>query len=172
MRLVAVDPGKNGAAIAGNTDTKKAKIHRLKYDKNNDLNVRSFVNFICEARPELILLETPVISAKDALWSKSGIYAFGDLVGQIKVAIKMADRPTRYIKPTQWQKTMFEGIKTKLPPKEKALIAYSQFYPSSPLPMTKRQKSPHDGEVDALLILTDGVLKYGGGKLIQWEFEL
>lgn len=170
MIIIGVDPGKKGALVSVDTIRKRAASYRLVFDKLGDIEVRSLVNWVCSRLPDLILLETPTVSANDKQWGKSVVFSFGDSLGQVKVALRMSGRPIRYIKPTQWQKEIFEGITAKIPPKDKALIAYKQFYPGEPIPMAPRQKKPHDGEIDALLVATYGVLKYGGGQIQQWEF--
>ena len=151
--------------------TQIARQFELVFDKAGDLDFRSFVNWVCGELPDLILLETPAVGSHDKKWGNLQIFNMGDVFGQVKSAVRLSGRPTRYLKPSQWQKKMYEGILQKVPAKEKAVIAYKQLYPNEPIPLPNNRKKPHDGVLDALLIATYGVLEYGGGKLLQWRFE-
>jgi len=86
----------------------------------------------------------------------SSMFKFGKVYGEVLGAIKSENIPHTLITPQKWQKEIFQGIETKLKPKEKALIAAKRLFPNESFLATPRSRKPHDGMVDALLLAEYG----------------
>lgn len=96
-------------------------------------------------------------------------FSFGFTCGEINVTLKALGRPMQLVKPAIWQKQLFEGTSPDLKPKARALIAYERLFPHKPVPVGPKSGKPNDNIVDALLVCTYGVLKFGSGGLRSWS---
>lgn len=84
-------------------------------------------------------------------------FNYGRGFAAIEIAIQELKIPVTYIEPRKWQKEMFQGIDSRLKPKEQSLIAVERLFPQYLDSIPKRPKGKyHDGAVDALLIAEYG----------------
>lgn len=82
-----------------------------------------------------------------------GAFNYGRGFAALEIAIHELQLPVTYVEARKWQKDLFDGIDTRLKPKEQSLIAAERLLPVhfAALPRNKKGK-PHEGAVDALLI--------------------
>lgn len=83
--------------------------------------------------------------------SANASYTFGKYVGHLLGLIDMADIPYTLVRPSVWQKEMFQGTDPKINTKNRAWQACMRLWPEqSFVPEGKRK--PSDGLVDAACI--------------------
>lgn len=168
MKIAGIDPGKNGYMTILDTVSDQAWTYPLKFDKQNQLDLDWF-----KATREILAPGDLIVVEKVSSVRGSGstqTFNFGFVCGQIGLASRVSGFRFRYIVPQTWQKLIHEGITGKLTPKEKSKIAYEQFFPDDPFKTPRGGKISHD-LIDSCLLATFGVLRYGGGKLREWNFE-
>ena len=99
--------------------------------------------------------------------SAKSTFQFGRAYEGILASLAIAECRHAIIKPREWQKLAWQGVKKILKPnrrvdtKQTSLKAVRQLFPKANIYPTERSRKPHDGMVDALLIAYAGALKYG-----------
>lgn len=171
MRVIGIDPGGKGAAVALSSKGAETSAIRLPFDKQKQLDIRTWWDWANSwAKPgDLILLEKPSVGGGN--WGKTQIFNFGHVCGQINMAARMTGSAVRLVPPQAWQKMIHEGVNGNLKAKDRTMVAYKQFFPDNPMVPPKCRKAD-DNAVDALMLAVYGVLKYGGGRLQPWDFDL
>lgn len=155
MRFCTIDPGKTGAIIYIDTDTKLGSYSPLYYDRNNILQMDKFEQFIETNRPNMVFIEK--VSGRGG-WGANVNFTFGSVFGQIVLACKTLDKPIQLVPPKTWQKIVHSGTPSNLDAKEKSNLAYTNFFPISPV--TNKSKKVHSGAMDAILIALYVCQKY------------
>jgi len=166
MIIAGIDPGKEGYCVALDILTKTIWKYPINFDRNGILNLDEFENeFFGKIKPDLIILEK--VMGRGG-WGATQTFSMGLSYGQIHLATKKIGVPYRLVIPQTWQKLIFEGITQKLPAKIKANLAYRQLFPNDPIPNLRGSKNKNENIVDALLIATYGIMKYGDGNFLPF----
>jgi len=166
MRIAGIDPGKKGVVVALDSDGGGMRIHKLGFDSAGTLVWDWFYKFTKDADINLFIVERP---RGRGGFTATSTFALGEVCGQVRQVVAQTQIPWRHVDPKVWQEVIHKGIPANRSPKIKSQAAYEQLYPHKPLPLTPRSKKTDDNLIDALLIATYGVLKYGGGKLQRWD---
>lgn len=167
MRLLGVDPGKNGAAVVLDTKEPLGWFYKFRFHFDGLLDKESFKWFVEDHHIDMILLEK--VQGRGN-WAATNNFNFGAVFGQTWLAVSCLKKPYLLVRPQQWQKKIHEGIEGKLSPKEKSACAYRNLFPHKPLPAGPRGGGVHDGVLDALLIAYYGVIKQKK-QLLPWIIE-
>lgn len=179
MKVIGIDPGKNGGCVILSTECEKAYYHQFNFDKQAQLELSWFRDFATKINKEdLIMLEKPHVVHKSSVTS---MFNMGHVCGQINMAVRLIQCKYRLVDPKGWQKIIHEGTNTNLTAKERTMLAYTQFYPKNPLcpdprykkdgTLAKIQPKVSPDLVDALMIATFGIMKYSKVGLKNWQFE-
>lgn len=88
----------------------------------------------------------------------SSVYTYGHHCGVIEGLLIALKVPYTLVPPKTWQKPMFIGTATDIPPKKRALVAARRLFPKEHF-VPNGCRVPHDGLVDAALIALWGVRK-------------
>ena len=171
MRIVGVDPGRLGHAVAIDTISGEGWSYKLPFDAQGsiDLAFARWLMAICRDHESIVTLEK-LNAAKNDKFGNHTMFKMGFAYGQLDAAIRATMLPSRIVTPQQWQKLFHEGIDTKLTTKEKTILAYQRMFPHDPIPKNPRQKKINDNAVDALFIAQYTAIKFGGGKMIDMNF--
>ena len=182
MRIVAVDPGKKGRILGIDTQEPLGWFHKLQYT-GNELSITQTESALTAIKPSVVILEKVrgrgtlgIQSTKAANWSASSNFNFGDTFGQIRTVLRYSSFRLGFslglLDPQTWQKTAWQGIETKLKPKEKSLIAYDRLFPRKPLSVNPRALSPDDGLIDCLLMIYHYLMNTKQFQdMPNWKFE-
>lgn len=167
MRVVGIDPGKEGYAVALDTVSKAGWALRLPYDAQGSIALAfpRWLIKICQGHDSLVLLEKLNATGGDRM-GKNTIFKMGYAYGQLDAAVRATLLPSRLVTPQQWQKVVSEGIDQKLSAKDRSMVTYTRIFPDDPLPRRPRQKKVDNNAVDAFLIAQYGALKFGGGQMV------
>lgn len=156
MKFVAIDPGKNGAIVALDYDLNRGHYLKLSYDKNGVIEYEMVIKLLNEYQPKRIYLEK--VQGRGG-WGASQTFNFGSYFGQLKLILSQVNHPHQLVTPLTWQRVIHDGIDKTLKPKERSLVAFKNLLPTVSVDFGKRK--PHDGIMDALLILVWAYDKYG-----------
>ena len=160
MILGACDPGKNGAIVVIDSDTKEGITHKLKYDGNGELILEYLDLIFGEMRPQLFMHEK-LHGWKSGKGSAASMFNQGSYYGQSLLATRTYKTPFKLVSPREWQKNLHRGINANLTSKQKTMIAYRNHFPSLIVPRGPRGGPEHDGIIDALMICVYGFQEYG-----------
>jgi len=167
LLICGIDPGLTGYAVTLSTTTTKAYILPLSVNKDKAFDSKLLRRFLFDHKPDLVVLEKPI---GRGIGRATAIYNQGVIYGQIWESIKLM--PHRRVDPKAWQKLLHEGISPKIDAKARSLISYQQLWPHEPIPKkTLKTKEVDHNAIDAMLMATYGVLKFGDDKSIKrWVF--
>jgi hypothetical protein len=89
-----------------------------------------------------------------AMGAKSAFF-YGQDFRTLEIAAIVSKKPYTLIEPQKWTKVIHQGTNAQLKPKARSLIALKRLYPDWPelVPLSPKAKKPHEGVIDALLIL-------------------
>jgi len=160
MVICGADPGKKGALVALDTDSRYCNHIKLAYDKAGDLETGPLSWWLACASPDLILLEK--VGGRGG-WGAVQTFNFGDVYGQLRLFLRMSGYPLRMVPPKTWQAFAHAGVSPSLAPKDRSALVLSQTFPAS--------SKLHDGVMDAFLLTWFGVSKYGKSSRIDWDFK-
>lgn len=170
MRIAGVDPGKKGAIVVVSCDAPEGFFYRLKYNKAKHLD-DDLLRFLEQAAPDQIVLEK--VQGRGG-FNATSTFNFGFACGELNALLRywasVRSASMHYVAPQTWQKVCHEGIADGLNPKERSAVAYERLFPHSP-GKTPKQKRTDDNVIDALLLATYGVIRFGGGLLRRWELS-
>lgn len=168
--IIGVDPGKDGAIAVSGVVIQKITIPKIKTEVDTRELARIFKGFGELDREVTIILED-VHSIFGA--SAKSNFSFGKICGMLEGLCNAFGY--RYIKvqPKVWQKAMHEGIPLITKPAKKeggkptkdtkamSLMAAKRLWPGEAFVKSTRASNPHDGIVDALLMMEYGRRVYG-----------
>ena len=157
MILAAADPGKSGAVVTIDCVAKTGYYYPLEYDKTGLLHGPPIVALLAHTKPKRIFLEK--VQGRGH-WNATANFNFGICAGQLRYVLAHSGLPYQFMTAQAWQKTAHEGIDTKLSAKAKSYQAYKNLFPHGPIPGGPRGGQPHDGVIDALLMLVFGFEKF------------
>lgn len=156
MRLLAFDPGKQGAVCLMDTVTKGISFQVLPHTPEGDVDFDKVCDILMEEGPDHIFLE----KASGYSMGAKHAFTYGRGFMALEIAIKLSEIPVTYIEPSRWAKQMHLGINNNLKPKVKSAIAVKRLFPKifKTLPKMGKGKHtrPHEGIVDAILICQYG----------------
>lgn len=99
--------------------------------------------------------------------SAKATFGFGYVAGVLEALLVANKISYTKVQPKQWQKQMWEGIpvitkqgSNRKDTKAMSLLAGQRIFPQVDLRATERSKKPHDGKVDALLLMEYGRRNY------------
>lgn len=148
MRILAIDPGINGAFAFFDGNNWEWELMPINKEKEIQFEkVRQFIeSLFC---PDHIFLERAV---SFGMGTKAA-FNYGRGFAALEIAIKLARVPVTYIEPAKWTKKMHEGIAKDLKAKAKSQIAIARLFPQL-VPLLPKDKNGviHDGIADAILI--------------------
>lgn len=159
MKVLAIDPGKEGYICECDTATKQARVMPLPFRADEILCKKTFQKHFDLSKQSIIILEKISSNPK---WAPASALKFGKHVGQLELLL--ADWPFRAIAPRHWQKDIHLGFSDNMPPKKKSLAAFIRINPNYKL----TKKKINDNMVDSFLIC-DYALKTVGTVLTDWE---
>jgi len=120
----------------------------------NKIDTRRLKEWLIQKKAKFVSIEKAQSFKSDDRDSKMGrqsIYNYGFNSGVVVGVVAALDLPYALVPPKNWQKQMFAGVETKLPPKKRAEIAANRLYPGITFIPTGGRKA-HDGCIDAVLI--------------------
>lgn len=160
MKVVAIDPGQQGAFVFLDGENFESYVMPLAPSKDVDFDaVRSI---LAKAPGAHVFLERAHAGAMGV----TGAFNYGRAFMALEIAIKLSGLAVTYVEPAKWTKLMHEGISKDLKPKAKSLIAVQRLFPNliEKIPKTPKSGKMHEGVVDALLIAGFGARTLGKGK--------
>lgn len=170
MIVAGIDPGKQGAIVLLDSERPVAHFMTLPYSDDGFLLSQQVHKWMkLWGYPDLVVLEK--IKPGGAKSFPSAMFQLGVSYGQVLQFLHIAKVPLRLPYPQQWQKVMHEGIPAKLSSKERSAAAYRMLFPHGPISKGPKGGKINENVVDALLIATYGVLKFGGGKIHPWRLD-
>lgn len=160
MIICGADPGKKGALVALDTETRYCNHIKLSYDKAGELETDALDWWFACVKPDLILLEK--VGGRQG-WGAVQTFNFGDVYGQLRLYLKTQRIPRRMVSPKTWQAFAHQGVSPTMQPKERTRATVSIMFPFC--------KKLHEGVADAFLIAWFGLSKYGKSPRLDWEFK-
>ncbi len=95
-------------------------------------------------------------------------FACGELNAILRYWASLRKVAMHYVTPQAWQKGFHAGMPESLTAKEKSMLAYDRLFPHHPGRLSAA-RATDDNVVDALLLATHGVLRFGHGGLRRWD---
>lgn len=152
---IGIDPGKTGAMVLNDEGKIRETTAIPLIGKEVDVNgINKWLENYFYLSAILIILEKGQAMKKQGVTS---MFNYGRTCGLIEGVIVGNGWPYVLMPPQTWQKEMFVGTpamrgKTKVKPKERALIAATRLWPDEDWRKSERATKPHDGIIDAALI--------------------
>lgn len=164
MIVIGIDPGLEGYffRMSDNQDERfQMAPMPVKGGKKKEIDFDG----VCALLEEMVLPGECHVYLERSIGFNMGTQAafnYGRGFAAIEIAIKLHAVPVTYVEPRKWTKEIFEGIDSRLKPKEQSQIAVERLFPTlaSGLPKKKNGRY-HEGAVDALLIAGYGLRKAG-----------
>lgn len=167
MKIVGIDPGKNGSVVSIDSDNQcSLVVHKLQFDECNILDIFLLNNFLQKESPDCIYIEK--IMGRGGTWGATQNFNFGMIYGQILLAVREAKIPFKMITPQSWQKVIHKGISKSIDSKKRTLIAYKNLFPDQPIPKGPKGGAADPNTIDAFLIAVYGTLD-NYGKILKWR---
>lgn len=183
MNILGIDPGKNGAIVVyDSVDKTISKITIPLIGKILDLNeLARMLKMYDRCNSHIFIEDVHALYGSAA----GATFTFGFVCGAIQGIICTLQIPYTLVQPKAWQKVIYQGIPEQRKPPKKlskkelaikaaggkvrkpkdigsidtkamSLIAAKRLFPDIDLRKNERCKVPHDGIVDALLIMEYG----------------
>lgn len=156
LNFLGIDPGQSGALVILDDGGVIKSLCVMPLGPDGQPSFSGIKGALDEAKkfsPET-LLERAVSFGMGGL----SAFNYGRGFAALEIALQELRMPYTLIEPRKWTKVMFQGIDSRLKPKEQALIAIDRLMPSekSKIPVTPRSKKLHEGVIDATLIAEYG----------------
>lgn len=158
MIVVGIDPGEVSGGYA--TRWADGRIHGDKMKNTKDLT--SYLRGVKAFKDQ----ETYVFIEKAQSFPKQGIasaFNYGRHFGELLGICGSLGLSVTLVHPRVWTKQMHIGAKTD-EPKKRSLEVCQRLFPEVNLLGTERSKNPHEGIVDALLIMEFGRRQLSGNR--------
>jgi hypothetical protein len=157
MKIVGIDPGKEGYAICTDSENETYTPFKFKYDKNNLLQYNEFDEYLQRIKPDHIVIEA--VRGRGG-WSATVNFTFGFIYGQILNAVtRNVDRRKVNkcgivnVVPLTWQNEVSQGLFKSLRGKSKMSKVYEAIYTYDPLgDLRSSRLTLNHNIVDAFLI--------------------
>jgi hypothetical protein len=146
-KILGIDPGLKGAFFLSEPYNHFGHWEMPIHNKEPYFDgIRSILE---KTRPDHIFIERAIPMAMGAKHA----FNYGRGFAALEIAIALSKIPVTYVEPAKWQKALFDGIDSRLKPKERALIAIERLLPEVASIIPKgRTGRMHEGIVDAALI--------------------
>ena len=140
---------------------------RLKFDKDGkkipkirrEVDPVGMVSIFRDLNPDHIFLELVASRSGQGVVS---MFSFGRSFGDVRTAGAWLGCPITLVRPQDWQKVMFEGMKTGGSKQLSADVA-TKLWPEIDLRKSKRSRKIHDGLSDAACIAKYGLRQLSEG---------
>lgn len=157
MLILGIDPGKKGAFSCFDTEVREIVLESpIPILSNGDYDITEILKFAYIKKWDHVFMED--VHSIFGSSAKSN-FQFGRGVGILEAVITSTSRPFTLVKPKEWQKTAWQGIKLVKNPKANSLAAAKRLFPNNSFLATQRSKVPHEGLIDAALIAYYGSTK-------------
>jgi len=172
VKIAGIDPGRSGAIVVLDMESRKAWDHSFSYDGEKVLDGLALLAFLLKTKPDVLLMEKVIGRGG---WNATTNFSLGSSFGQIAQVVRLFrsshESIFRLVEPKKWTTLLHEGLDKKLEAKERSLLAYAQLFPHAPLKVGPRSGKIDHNVLDALLIAVYGVMKFGKGSMQRWTFE-
>lgn len=155
MNYLGIDPGANGGLCLMDESFNIQTLKRMPMIKS-EFNLNELRYFFTHNNIAHCFIEK-VHSIFGA--SAKSNFRFGFNCGVMEGYLGALGIPYTYVSPKEWQKTAHINIEKSLSAKEKSLVSVQRKFPSTNFKISEKGK-PHDGLVDAALIVEHGVKFY------------
>lgn len=152
--IVGIDPGKEGAFVQLSIEGRIVSTAPMPLKPDGSIDYVETKRILSSMAPATFLLERAV---SFGMGGKSAFnYGMGFAV--IQCALLELGLAVTLIEPRKWAKEIFQGIDSKLKPKEQGILALERLFPSEreKIPRGPKTGRPHPGMVDALFIAEFG----------------
>jgi len=157
--IFAIDPGLKGAIVYWNGDIdnhnkfiKSYTMPAIKAGKYNRIDGGGVCDILNKNTSAHVYIERAQAMPGQGTTS---MFNYGMGFGILLGVIQTLGMVYTLVPPQTWHKAILKGVPGDKP-KERALFRCKQLFPDVNLLATERSKKPHDGLVDALLILEYG----------------
>jgi len=152
---MGIDPGNKGAFVVLCGNKVDAVAMPL---ENGEISYPLIIETLEKLAPDLIFLERAVAFGMGT----KGAFTYGRGFAAVEIAIQVCKIPVTYVEPGKWAKEIFQGVDSRLKPKERGKIALQRLFPKllSTLPADKKGNI-HEGVRDALMIAEYGRRQVG-----------
>jgi hypothetical protein len=162
MRILSIDPGKQGAFCYSDYSNGLSKVEitatTMPLLKNKkDYNIHEIKEIVRKSRAEIIIVED-VHSIHGSSSASNFVFGFG--VGLIRGIVETSNIPYQLVPPKTWQKDAWVGISKVKDSKLNSQAAVHRLFPNVNLKATQRSTKEHDGIIDAILIGYYGYLRF------------
>lgn len=149
-RIMGIDPGNKGAFVVLHGRRIEAVAMPL---VNGEISYPLILETLERMAPDQIFLERAVAFGMGA----KGAFTYGRGFAAVEIAIQICKLPVTYVEPGTWTKEIFQGVDSRLKPKERGKIALQRLFPEliATLP-ADRKGNIHEGVRDALMIAEYG----------------
>ena len=159
MLVCGIDPGKKGAFVFLSLSEENPVFKHFPMPLHNDeVHYKGIRELLLQPdlQPDHIYLERAMPMA---MGSKHA-FNYGRGFAALEIAIQVVYLPVTYVEPSKWTKALFEGIDSRLKPKERSIIAGERLLPAfvEKIPRNKNGRLD-EGVLDALLIAYYGLKK-------------
>jgi len=163
MKVVGIDPGKNGCLCLIDSKNNFIKFKKLVFNKSNILDKSPLLNFLKNENPDLVVMEK--VQGRGG-WGATQSFNFGLVCGQIMATA--SDYPMVFPPPQTWQAVSCRGVaKGAGDAKERTLSAYRTMFPKNPLLL---KKTYDKDRLDSFMIALYGQIVFA--KIQSFNFEL
>jgi len=163
MKVVGIDPGKNGCACLIDSKNNLIKYKKLVFNKANMLDRPQLDNWLREINPNLIVMEK--VQGRGG-WGATQSFNFGLICGQIMGSV--SEYPTVFPPPQTWQAVSCRCImKGASDAKERTLAAYRTMFPKNPLGL---KKTYDKDRLDSFMIALYGQIVFA--KIQDFDLKL
>jgi hypothetical protein len=162
MKIIGVDPGKNGWLTLTDSVDGLVKFKKLIFNKSNLIDKKIVLNFIESVSPDLIVCEK--VMGRGG-WGATQSFNFGFICGQIFGCF--SDYQTVFVPPQSWQAVVCRGIIKTGTAKERTLATYQTLFPGNPLQF---KKSANHDLLDSFMISIYGQIVFA--KISNFNFKL
>lgn len=161
--IVGVDPGLSGAVavISEKDGAIKSFSDFPKIGKRLDLTLlyELLREIKQKDKPRRVFLEKSQAMPNQGSVS---MFNYGVTFGHLESCVAALKLPYELVAPRTWTAYMHKGLSKSLTAKERSLQLARSLYPDETFTFTERQKKPHDGVIDALLLAEFGRMKLKG----------
>lgn len=151
MKVLGLDPGKNGALTIIDTVSNEVFTHHITCTEDR-IDVKAIGKFLFTHKPDIAFVEQVHGMPKH---SSKGNFTFGLNHGLVLACLYFLDIPINFIAPVTWKIALF-GSRTAN--KNDAINFVTSNYPLVNL-IPKGKRVPHDGIADSVCITHYGIGK-------------
>lgn len=149
MNFIGIDPGLSGGlAYHGNDGLELAVMPVVQVGKKREIDEAALYDWLLMHRSTHVIIERVHSMPKQGVAST---FTFGTGWGLVRGICRGLSMPYELVRPQEWQKAMLIGH-----PKGSEYLVASRLWPTAEWLATPRSRKPHEGLVDAALIMEFG----------------